>query len=63
MGDTEFIWAQQVDDDPVRWMGWFTTPKNPDGLSCRHRHHTEHAALACSDARRRVATSAEHQRR
>jgi len=59
MSDTEFIWAQQVDDNPVRWMGWFTTPEVPEGRSCRHRHHTEHAAIGCADARHRAVSRAE----
>jgi len=57
--DLRDSWAEQVDDDPPRWMGWFRTARDRQGRSCRHRHHTLQAALACADARYKAISRAE----
>jgi hypothetical protein len=59
----ENVWAEQVDTDPKRWMAHFVTFPGRAPVSCRHRHHTEHAALACGDARRRAMSRAERYQR
>ena len=52
------IRTEQVDTDPPRWMGFFTTALNGE-RPCMHRHHTEHAATACADSRARALGRAE----
>jgi hypothetical protein len=55
----EYVWSEQVDDDPVRWRAFFLTPKAKGPRPCGHRHHTEHSALSCGQARRRAVTRIE----
>ena len=59
MTDPATTRIEQVDDNPPRWMGYFTTPAKPQWRPCMHRHHTEQAAWACVDARVRALSRAE----
>jgi hypothetical protein len=58
----ENVWSEKVDDEPNRWRAWFVTPANTTPRTCGHRHHSEHAALACGDARRRALSREERWR-